>query len=261
MAKGRLGAVVFGLSVAVLGVAGLVWRDFTEPWLASPVEGAFRMPLAILFSLLLLVGGAAILHPRFARRGGLLVGALLLLPLALWVLRVAHYPQAIGTWLGVAEQSAALVGAVIVAALAAAPPRMAAPDRVARAASLVFGVCCLVFGAAHFMAMKETAGMVPGWLPLGGRAWAMITGAADVLAGLAILSGLQARIAAQLLALMFAVFGLLIWAPMLVAKPSLHLNWGGFAITFLLVGAALLVAEAAPLRPALQGSGRRRRHR
>ena len=257
----RVGAWVFGLSSAALGVVGLLWRDFTEPWLPAPAEGGLRTPLAILFSLLLLIGGAAILHPRFARRGGLLVAAVILLPLVLWMLRVAHYPQAVGTWLGVAEQSAVIAGAAILAALAIAPPRMTAPERVARGAGLVFGLCCLMFGVAHFMAMKETAALAPAWLPLGGKAWAMLTGAADILAGLAILTGVQAQLAAKLTALMFAIFGLLVWLPMLVAKPGLQMNWGGTAITFLLAGAALLVAEAAALQPAPLHSGRRSRLR
>ena len=60
---------------------------------------------------------------------------------------------------------------------------------------------------------------------------------------------------------MFAVFGLLVWLPMLVAKPGLHMNWGGTAITFLLAGAALLVGEVVAFRPFPFPSGRRSRLR
>ena len=38
------------------------------------------------------------------------------------------------------------------------------------------GACVAVFGVAHFLAVKETAGMVPKWIPPGQMFWARATG-------------------------------------------------------------------------------------
>jgi hypothetical protein len=35
----------------------------------------------------------------------------------------------------------------------------------------------------------------------------------------------------------------LVWIPRLVARPQAHLNWSEFALTFLMTGASLVVAE------------------
>lgn len=85
--------------------------------------------------------------------------------------------------------------------------------------------------------------MVPAWLPPGTHFWAYLTGGCHVLAGLALLSGIQALLAARLLVAMFLGFGLLVWLPQLFAAPGTHLAWAGNAINFALAGAAWAVAS------------------
>jgi hypothetical protein len=43
--------------------------------------------------------------------------------------------------------------------------------------------------------------------------------------------------------LMLALFGVLVWIPRLIAHPEAHLNWSEFALTFLITGAAWMVAD------------------
>lgn len=109
---------------------------------------------------------------------------------------------------------------------------------------VVFGLCLLAFGTAHFLYPAETAALVPKWLPPGPKAWALITGACHVAAGLALLSGVRALLAARLLTAMFVGFGLLVWLPQLFAHPEVHMSWAGNAINLALIGAAWVTADS-----------------
>jgi uncharacterized membrane protein len=116
--------------------------------------------------------------------------------------------------------------------------------RLNRIGQLAFGVCALIWGGAHFIYMNLTAPLVPKWLPLGQVFWGYLTGVFFIAAGLAILTGLQARLAAILLTVMIASFGLLANAPMLVANPYSHWNWTESILNFALTGAAWVVADS-----------------
>jgi hypothetical protein len=73
--------------------------------------------------------------------------------------------------------------------------------------------------------------------------WAILTTIAFGLAAIAILIHRQARLAIRLMTLMLALFGVLVWIPLLIAHPEAHLNWSEFALTFLITGAAWVVAD------------------
>ena len=47
----------------------------------------------------------------------------------------------------------------------------------------------------------------------------------------------------RLLTLMLALFGMLVWIPLLIAHPRAHLNWSEFALTLLIAGGSWMVAE------------------
>ena len=76
----------------------------------------------------------------------------------------------------------------------------------------VFATVMLVFGALHFMAGDQMAGLVPAYMP-GGVLWVYVTGAALIAYALAIYTGRYAKLASQLLALMLTLFVLMIHLP------------------------------------------------
>ncbi len=127
---------------------------------------------------------------------------------------------------------------------ATGPAGGAAAIQTTRVGRLAFGLCLVAFGAAHLLYTEETAAMVPAWLPPGQRAWALATGAGHLLAGLALLSGVRALLAARLVTAMFIGFGLFVWAPQLFQSPGDHMAWAGNAINFALIGAAWTVASS-----------------
>jgi uncharacterized membrane protein len=262
----NLGSRVYGLAAVLLGLVGLAWGDFAAVWQPVPDEIPGRTTLAYIAAIALISGGVALQRPRTAWMGALGLAILYAIFALLWVPRVVGFPKIFATWSGTAEQLALAIGGVAAYASvrrrAAGPAGGAAAIKMTRAGRLVFGLCLVAFGTAHLIYTNETAAMVPAWLPPGQRAWALATGACHLLAGLALLSGVWALLAARLVTAMFIGFGLFVWAPQLLRGPGDHMAWAGNAVNFALIGAAWAVASSiaefgsrwVPTREAKPGS-------
>jgi hypothetical protein len=87
-------------------------------------------------------------------------------------------------------------------------------------------------------------------MPWGGDFWAVLTGIAFVLAGIAIVSEILDVLAARLLALMLLVFGVLGLAPQILAAPHDHEAWGGNAYNLAAIAATWVVADSLASRQA-----------
>jgi len=225
------------------GVIALIWRDFASVWHPVPAGVPHRATLVYVTAILLLVGGAAVQWRRALRPGLVLLAILYFLAACLWLPRVIGFPQLIGTWSGFAQQFSLTVAAVSVYAMAA-PVGASWAQPLARVGRALFGLCAIIFGLAHVLALPQTAELVPAWLPFGQRFWAIATGIVFVLAGISILLGIYAVLAAQLLTVMLASFGLLIWLPSLIRHPHEHIVWAGNAINLAVTAAAWMMAEA-----------------
>jgi uncharacterized membrane protein YphA (DoxX/SURF4 family) len=118
--------------------------------------------------------------------------------------------------------------------------------RLIRIGQALFGLCAILFGGAHFFYMNLTAPLVPSWLPPSQIFWSYATGVAHIAGGIAILTGFQARLAAILLTIMYAGFGLLVHLPLVIADPSSHMVWAENCINLILTGAAWCLAESLP---------------
>ncbi|MGZ4730718.1 MAG: DoxX family membrane protein [Terriglobales bacterium] len=242
-ALSNLGIHVYGLAAIALALIGLVWGDFATVWQPVPPDVPHRKALAYIVAVCLLSAGAAMQWRRTVQAGVLVLATLYFMSALLWVPRVVGYPQMIGTWLGFAEQFALVVAGCLAYALLT-PRNTLWAVRTAHIGRFLFGICVVVFGLAHFLALSETAGMVPKWLPPGQRFWALATGTAHLLAGIAILTGILAVLASRLLTAMLITFGVLVWALSLFAHPDTHMVWAGNAINLALTGAAWAVADS-----------------
>lgn len=237
-----LGRRVYGLAALWLGLVGLGWGDFAAVWQPVPEGLPGRTGLAYATAVLLLAAGAAMQWRRTARQAALGLAALATVFALLWARRIFTHPGIFGVWSGTAEQLAiALGGAAAYAALT--PEQDARRTRIALACRLGFGACLIIFGMAHFLYVKETAALVPRWLPPSPEFWAYATGACHVAAGLALLCGVQALLAARLATAMFVGFGLLVWLPQAAATPGQHMAWAGNGVNLALVGAVWAVAD------------------
>lgn len=239
-----LGWRVYGLGVLAMAMVCLAWGDF-DP--GQPVPRAFpgRAFLAYAAAAFMLVAAAAALWRRTAAWGAAALAlyyALVVVIVMNGRLVIAHYAE-YGAYSGAAEQLAIAAGGLILyAAGARIDPARAA--RLTRLGQLAFGLCALLFGGAHFFYMNLTAPLVPAWLPPSREFWAYATGIGHIAAGLAILTGVQARLAAILLTAMYACFTLLVHAPMLLADPASQMIWAENALNLALIGTAWAVADS-----------------
>ncbi len=235
---------VYGLGVMALGTVCLAWGGF-DPGQPVPKNFPDRTALAYAAAAFMLVAGAAVEWRRTAAWGAAALTAyyaLIVIILMNGRVLLAHYTEYL-TYEGVAIQLAITAGGLIVYA-ASAQIDAALAARLTRLGQLAFGVCALVFGGAHFFYMNHTVSLVPKWLPPGQEFWAYATGIGHIAAGVAILTGVQARLAAIVLTAMYASFTPLVHVPMLLADPSSHWNWSENAVNLALIGVAWVVADS-----------------
>jgi hypothetical protein len=234
--------VLFGASAVGFGVIALKWHD-ADTW--QQLFSIFSVPLggAIGVALMaaLIAGGVAIVFPPTVRVGAVVLGVgfagFSLVSLGV----VLGSPKVFGQYDGFFEQVCLLSGAVaLCAATEASAARAAGFGRMAR---IGLGLSTISFTVTQIYYLKETAELVPKWIPPGQMFWAIATTVAFGLAAIAILANRQARLAIRLMALMMLLFGVLVWVPILVAHPEGHNNWSEGILTFLLAGAAGVVGE------------------
>ena len=256
----RVGVWLFGIGSVAAGVLNLYWGEF-EP-AHQPIQAwGDHIPLLKLLvwvaALWLIAGGIAIQWRRSTR----VAAGALAIPYAFFALfplpRVYtaphflgyHFSVFVGLLVNVCQQ---LILAVPAAVFYISMGRREASVGVERAARWIFGLCCIDFGLGHLTAVQAVAPMVPTWFPLGGAFWTVATGVAFLLVGLAVITGVQDVLAAQLLGVMLLVFSVVVLAPHIFAKPHGHVVWGSNAYNLAAVGAAWMFAGwlASRARPA-----------
>jgi uncharacterized membrane protein len=242
-----LGIRVYALGAVVLGLVGIVWDDFALVWQPVPDDLPGRAALAYALAAALTIAGLATLWRRSAAAGAAALCAVFgVVVILLHAPRVFAHPQVFGAWSGLAEQLALAAAGLMACALIAGASTRA--HQWLRVGQWTFAGCLLIFGLAHFFYLHETAEMVPSWLPAGQTFWAVLTGAAHIAAGVAIVTRVQAPLAAVLLTIMFALFGVLIHAPLLAADPHSHLNWVMNGMNLALTGSAWITADSLVAR-------------
>jgi uncharacterized membrane protein len=237
----RPAQLAFALATIALGLLGLIKGDFAPVWQPSPKNLPARELLVYGSACISVFAGAGLLFRRTAS----VASRVLLLYLLAWLVlfrmpRIIIAPADQGTWSGLGETAVIVAGAWVL--YASFNQRWFAGQRGLRLARLMYGLALIPFGQAHFRYLKETASLVPSWLPAH-IVWASITGAAFIAAGLAVIAGVWARLAATLSALQLAVFTLLVWVPIVFAQPDEYQR-AEFVISCVLTICAWVVADS-----------------
>jgi len=225
------------VSGLLFSVVALMWHD-ADTW--QGLVQLWSLPFGTVIGACLMVaqvaGGIGILFPRIARLASIVLFVVYALFSLASIPAIFAAPATYGPYGGFFEQFSLVCGAV---AVYAATVTNATLNRAAR---IGLGLCAVSFTLAQIFYPDITRDLVPTWIPPNQMFWVVLTTVAFGLAAVAILVNRQARLAMRLMTLMLALFGLLVWVPMLISHPEAHGNWSEFALNFQITGAAWVVS-------------------
>ncbi len=235
--KSPPGRYVYGLAAIGSGICALAWHDF-----AAFGDVPHRRILIYIAATIEILGGIAVQWLRAARAGAVALGTIYFLFALLGVPLILEHPLVYNGYGNFFEQLSVAAGAMILYASS----RAIAPARTARLAQIgyySFAICVVSFMLEQLFYLAATASFVPKWIPPGQMFWAVATTVAFALAAIALLTGLMARLAAQLTTAMIVGFELLTWMPTLFAHPHNLLNWTESMETLAIAASAWMVAD------------------
>lgn len=250
MVRPRPSQIVFAVMMIGLGVIGLIYGDFAMGWQGIPIKHlAGRQFFAYASAVIELLCGFGLLIPRTTRMSSRILFVFLLVwTLLLKLPPVVTMPRMEFTWLGFAEIAVILAGGWILfatydSALQSTRLKFAVGANGIRMARILFAVSLPMIGLSHFFYTSATVALVPAWLP-GRFAWAYLTGAGNIIAGVAVLFAVFPRLAATTEAAMLGIITLLVWGPGLFTKPTDRLQLTAFLISSVITCGAWIVADS-----------------
>ena len=242
---------IFGFGVLCLGFGDSVHQ--LQPFVEFvPVATPLTRVLSLLTGVFLVCCGvgiaAGVKTPWFA--------IALAACFALWIVSL-HFPSVFVNprllrspfWVRTFEALALSGGALTLAGLTS----QMVHERWIQAGRMLFGISLPVFGALHFVYATNVASLVPEWYPWP-LFWAYLTASGNVAAGIALLTGKLARLAALLAGFMYGTYVLTLHIPRAVFihlpqlngdAAALQLARGGLTslcVAIGMTGSALLVA-------------------
>ncbi len=247
----RVGVWIYGLATIITGILDIIWGAFEashQPIQALGEHIPFMHLFAYVAGVWLVVSGIAILSQRTERIG---VAGSAIIYLAFAFLGVPRFYTAthmlgfrlgvlVYVLFGIGQQLLLMSPALILCADALSDPVWR--ERAATAGRWTLGLGPIVFGLLHLISPHVLARFVPHWVPFP-VFWAVFAGVAFLLAGLAIVSGIQDVLAARLLGLMLLLFEAIVEIPPVFAQPHSQVAWGGAVYNVTALAACLIFSQ------------------
>jgi uncharacterized membrane protein len=243
------GQAVFAATMIAVGIVALIKADFSPVWEPVPKGVPGREVLVYLSAFVSLGSGIGLLWRRTAGRAASILLACLLFWLLVFRVRAIFLaPTAQDSWSGVGETAVMVAAAWVLYAWFAGDwdrqrVGFATGDKGLRIARVLYGLAMIPFGVAHFSYAKETAALVPAWLPWH-MFWAYFFGFTFLAAGGGTLLGIYARLAVALSALQMGMFTLLAWVPIVAAGSRNAFVLSETILSAALTAAAWVVADS-----------------
>jgi uncharacterized membrane protein len=243
-----IGHALFLVTMIGLGIGGLLHPDFVPVWNPVPANVPARELFLYLGALISLATGIGLLVPRVVA----IAARWLLATLFLWLLffrlpDFLHAPPFAACWsvfpLAVMFAAAWVLYVWFAADWDRRYFSFVSSNYGLRIARVLYGLSLIFFGIAHFIGVKETLSLIPSWLP-GHLFWAYFTGCAFVAAGLAVLTGVYARLAAALSTFQIASFLVLVWIPIVAAGSKVPFQWSETILNVALLAGAWVITDS-----------------
>jgi uncharacterized membrane protein YphA (DoxX/SURF4 family) len=238
--------ILFAVGILALGAFTLGAADFAFQWQPVPANVPARAMLARAVGVIFIGTGICLLIPSMTR----VAAAVLTASFWTWEL-LLHVPPLLTTgenWLGAAEVLALCGGSLALLGMTANRTYTGALDWIAGTKAIavgkfLFALSLPIFGYSHFLWAEPASQLIPSWVP-GRLFFTYLSGIGHIAAGLSLLTGVLARIAAPALCGMFASFILFMHIPRVIADPTSRYEWTMTIVSVLLSGAAWSIAAA-----------------
>lgn len=233
------GHAALAVTMIALGIMGLVTGDFVQIWQPVPKTVPARETLAYLCAVVSLAGGVGLVLERYA----VVAARVLVVALMIWLLTLRvpflfyQKPLVLVAWSFGSTAVMAAAAWLLYIRLAGTGERWVPFARA------LFGVSLIPFGLAHFMYLDATTVLIPRLLPWP-AAWAYLTGAAFIAAGLAAIFDVFARLAVSLSVMQLVMFGFIVWVPRVITGNLTQFQRGEVIANFALTAGAWVVAES-----------------
>jgi uncharacterized membrane protein len=248
MRSANTGHVAFAITMIGIGIVGILNRDLMPLWNPIPGTGPVHGLLVYCVIGISLLSGIGLLVQRTAA----MAARSLLATLLIWMLlfRLPSFiraPLFEACW-SVFPLAVMLSGAVVLYVRFAT-----AWDRIylrpvssisgLRMVRIISGLSLGFFGLAHFIDVEDTISLIPNWLP-GHLFWAYFTGCAFIAAGISVVIGVFARLAALLSAVQIALFLFLVWIPIVATGSRVPFQWSETFLNAALLAGAWVIADS-----------------
>jgi uncharacterized membrane protein len=248
MRVASVGRAVFAVTMAGLGIISLFQRDFDPVWAPVQEHVAAREVLVYLCALISLASGIGLLWRRTAALAARALFASFLIWLLLVRLPAIYLEPGVDSWWAACMTAVMAAGAWVLYVWFATDwdrqhAGFAIGDKGLRIARVLYGLALIPFGIAHFLYLKHTAELVPGWLPWHVE-WAYFTGGAFIAAGVGLVINVCARLAATLSVVEIGTFLLLVWVPIVAAGSKDASQWSETIVSWALMAGAWVIADS-----------------
>jgi uncharacterized membrane protein len=244
-----LGHAVFLATMIALGILDFITGDLGAIWQPVPDNLPAHQVLTYLCAFVCLACGVGLLFRRTAASAARALFAYLLL----WLLGLRlpglfHSLTVDGYWPCCQTALIASAAWVLYTWFASDWDRhhlgLVAGTKGLGMARVLYGLSLIPFGLSHFTYLEHTAEMVPGWLPWH-HFWAYFFGASFILAGVAVIIGVYARLATALSCWQMGLFTVFVWLPVVLAPgPKTAFQWSESVLSWALTAAAWVVVDS-----------------
>lgn len=228
----KLGRMFYGIAMVVYGIQQLVYADFRNVLFPAWQSKIPLLPVwAIIFGIVLIAAGVAIIFEKTAKKASLLLGGAFLalfcfVHVPYEILDPYSYGWHLGSWANALKELALSGGAFVIAGsfheqnsnVKKESALLKLLERIVPFGKIFFSFTITSFGIAHFMYVKYLAEMVPAWIP-DHTFWVYFAGVALLGSGVFIILNIRRRVIATLLGIMIFLWVILLHIPHAIADP------------------------------------------